>query len=107
MEKCCSENKPYRNQICDILFESCFELFRSCKLIFLESNDDDDDDGGGEAVEHVVLECERYEIDRREIMQGILTKLKHSINKRLNKTCRRKRIDGGVAGTMKRDECKG
>ena len=36
-----------------------------------------------------------------------LTKLKHSINKRLNKTCRRKRIEGGVAGTMKRDECKG
>ena len=55
----------------------------------------------------MVLECERYEIDRREIMQVILTKLGHNKNEKLKKTCRRKGIEGGAAETVNRDECKG
>ena len=46
---------------------------------------------------------ERYRMDRREIMQMILTNLWHNRNERLRKACRRKGIDGGAAGTVRRD----
>ena len=36
------------------------------------------DMGEHESVEHVVLECEKYERDRMEMMQVILTELGHS-----------------------------
>ena len=40
-------------------------------------------------------------------MQVILTKLRHNRNERLKKTCKRKGIDEGAAGTVQRNECKG
>ena len=36
-----------------------------------------------ERVEHVVLECEKYERDRMEMMQVILTELGHSWDERV------------------------
>ena len=46
------------------------------------------DMGEDELVEHVVLECEKYERDRMEIMQVILTELGHSWEERVEKTGR-------------------
>ena len=40
------------------------------------------------SVEHVVLECEKYERDRMEMMQVILTELGHSWDERVEKTGR-------------------
>ena len=37
---------------------------------------------------HVVLECEKYERDRMEMMQVILTELGHSCHERVEKTGR-------------------
>ena len=39
-------------------------------------------------MEHVVLECEKYERDRMEMMQVILTELGHSWDERVEKTGR-------------------
>ena len=46
------------------------------------------DMGEDESVEHVVLECEKYERDRMEMMQVILTELGHSWEERVEKTGR-------------------
>ena len=46
------------------------------------------DMGEDESVEHVVLECEKYERDRMEMMQVILTELGHSWDERVEKTGR-------------------
>ena len=46
------------------------------------------DMGEDESVEHVVLECEKYERDRMEMMQVILTELRHSWDERVEKTGR-------------------
>ena len=84
------------------MFYSSLPLNYSIPITYfsgLESKDD-------EAVEHVLLDCERYRIDRREIMQVILTKLWHNRNERLRKTCRRKEIDGGAIVTVKRENAK-
>ena len=53
------------------------------------------DMGEDESVEHVVLECEKYERDRMEMMQ--VTELGHSWDERVEK---RKRMDGVAAGTV-------
>ena len=42
--------------------------------------------GEDETVEHVMLECERYERDRREMMQVVLAELGHNRNERVEKT---------------------
>ena len=44
--------------------------------------------GEDELVEHVVLECEKYERDRMEMMQVILTELGHSWDERVKMTGR-------------------
>ena len=44
------------------------------------------DMGEDESVEHVVLECEKYERDRMEMMQVILTELGHSWDERVENT---------------------
>ena len=44
--------------------------------------------GEDESVEHVVLECEKYERDRMEMMQVILTELGHGWDERVEKTGR-------------------
>ncbi|MPC41948.1 hypothetical protein E2C01_035558 [Portunus trituberculatus] len=41
-----------------------------------------------ETVEDVVLECEKYERERREMMQVILTELGHNRDERVAKTGR-------------------
>ena len=46
------------------------------------------DMGEDESVEHVVLECEKYERDRMEMMQVILTELGHRLDERVEKTGR-------------------
>ena len=46
------------------------------------------DMGEDESVEHVVLECEKYERDRMGMMQVILTELGHSWDERVEKTGR-------------------
>ncbi|MPC37376.1 hypothetical protein E2C01_030850 [Portunus trituberculatus] len=46
------------------------------------------DMGEDETVKHVVLGCERYERDRREMMQVILTELGHNRDEILEKTGR-------------------
>ena len=46
------------------------------------------DMGEDKSVEHVVLECEKYERDRMEMMQVILTELGHSWDERVEKTGR-------------------
>ena len=46
------------------------------------------DMGEDESVEHVVLECEKYERDRMEMMQVILTELGPSWDERVEKTGR-------------------
>ena len=46
------------------------------------------DMGVDETVEHVVLECVRYERDRNEMMQVVLTELGHNGNERVEKTGR-------------------
>ncbi|MPC94323.1 hypothetical protein E2C01_089487 [Portunus trituberculatus] len=42
--------------------------------------------GEGETVEYGVLKCERYDRDRREMMQVIMTELEHNRNERVEKT---------------------
>ena len=44
--------------------------------------------GEDASVEHVVLECEKYERDRVEMMQVILTELEHGLDERVEKTGR-------------------
>ena len=48
-------------------------------------------------MEHVVLECEKYERDRMEMMQVILTELGHRLDERVEKTGR----DGGGGGDVR------
>ena len=46
------------------------------------------DMGENESVEHVVLQCEKYERHRVEMMQVILTELGHSLDERVERTGR-------------------
>ncbi|MPC31566.1 hypothetical protein E2C01_024860 [Portunus trituberculatus] len=46
------------------------------------------DMGEDETVEHVMLECEKYERERHEIMQLILSELGHNRDERVEKTGR-------------------
>ena len=46
------------------------------------------DMGENESVEHVVLQCEKYERRRVEMMQVILTELGHSLDERVERTGR-------------------
>ncbi|MPC53796.1 hypothetical protein E2C01_047696 [Portunus trituberculatus] len=46
------------------------------------------DMGEDETVEHVMLECKKYERDRHEMMQVILTELGHNRDERVKKTRR-------------------
>ena len=57
------------------------------------------DMGVDETVEHVILECVRYERDRNEMMQVVVTELGHNRNERVEKTGR-EGVDGGAAGTV-------
>ena len=56
--------------------ESCNKVCQMCDM------------GEDESVEHVVLECEKYERDRMEMLQVILTELGHSWDERVEKTGR-------------------
>ena len=42
--------------------------------------------GEDESLEHGVLKCEKYERDKMEMMQVILTELGHRCDERLEKT---------------------
>ena len=44
------------------------------------------DMGEDELVDYVVLECEKYERDSREMIQVILTELEHNWDERVEKT---------------------
>ena len=58
------------------------------------------DMGEDESVEHVVLEYEKYERDRMEMMQVILIELGHNWNESGED---RKGMNGVAAGTVWRD----
>ena len=46
------------------------------------------DIGEDKTVEHVVLECEKYDHDRMEMMGGILTEMGHKMNEVIERTGR-------------------
>ncbi|MPC58568.1 hypothetical protein E2C01_052575 [Portunus trituberculatus] len=46
------------------------------------------DIGEDETMKHVMLECEKYERDRHEMMQVILSELGHNRDERVEKTGR-------------------